>query len=34
MGQTGLHVAALWGNLDAARVLMQLGANPNQTNVR
>lgn len=34
MGQTALHVAALWGNQDAIRVLIQLGANVNQTNVR
>lgn len=34
MGQTALHVAALWGNTDAIRVLIQLGANPNAENMR
>lgn len=34
MGQTALHVASLWGNQDAIRVLIQLGANPNAQNMR
>jgi hypothetical protein len=34
MGQTPLHVAALWGNLDAVRVLIQHGANVNAQNMR
>jgi ankyrin repeat protein len=34
MGQTGMHVAALWGNLEAIKVLLENGANVNQTNSR
>ncbi|GLC46083.1 hypothetical protein PLESTM_001823500 [Pleodorina starrii] len=33
-GQTALHVASLWGNQDAIKVLIELGANVNITNSR
>jgi ankyrin repeat protein len=34
MGQTPLHVAALWGNLDAIKALIQAGANVSAQNMR
>jgi hypothetical protein len=34
MGQTPLHIAALWGNLEAAEVLIKLGAEVNIQNSR
>jgi ankyrin repeat protein len=34
MGQTAMHVAALWGNLEAIKVLLANGANVNHTNSR
>ncbi|KAG2498546.1 hypothetical protein HYH03_003297 [Edaphochlamys debaryana] len=33
-GQTALHVAALWGNINAVKVLLELGADVNVTNSR
>lgn len=32
VGQSGLHVAALWGNLDAVEMLLKHNANPNAQN--
>ena len=32
IGQTGLHVAAIWGNVEVALVLLQYGANVNAQN--
>lgn len=34
IGQTALHVAALWGSVDAAKELLDLGANVNAENAR
>eukprot|EP00882_Tetradesmus_deserticola_P007866 GHRQ01008280.1.p1 GENE.GHRQ01008280.1~~GHRQ01008280.1.p1 ORF type:complete len:485 (+),score=219.30 GHRQ01008280.1:147-1457(+) len=34
MGQTAMHVAALWGHLEAITVLLANGADANQTNSR
>lgn len=34
MGQTPLHIAALWGNTEAAKVLLEAGANANIENSR
>lgn len=34
MGQTALHIAALWGNVEAARILIALGADVNSMNAR
>jgi ankyrin repeat protein len=34
MGQTAMHVAALWGNLEAIKVLIANGADVNHTNSR
>lgn len=33
IGQTALHVAALWGNCDALRALLDLGADANVQNM-
>lgn len=33
-GQSSLHIAVLWGNLEAARALLELGANVNICNSR
>ena len=32
IGQTPLHVAVLWGHLEATTMLLELGANPNAQN--
>lgn len=32
VGQSALHIAALWGNTESVQVLIQLGANVNATN--
>lgn len=34
MGQTPMHIAALWGNVEAIQVLLAAGANVNVENVR
>jgi ankyrin repeat protein len=34
MGQTAMHVAALWGNQEAIKVLLANGADVNCTNSR
>mmetsp|Transcript_37449 Transcript_37449/g.83334 ORF Transcript_37449/g.83334 Transcript_37449/m.83334 type:complete len:429 (-) Transcript_37449:478-1764(-) len=34
MGQTALHIAALWGNVEALDKLLELGGNPNAENMR
>ncbi|GFH23859.1 ANK_REP_REGION domain-containing protein, partial [Haematococcus lacustris] len=34
MGQTALHIAALWGNLEAAAALLRLGTPANIRNTR
>ncbi len=33
-GQTGLHIASLWGNVDAINVLIELGADASIPNSR
>jgi len=32
VGQTPLHIAAIWGSVEAAQALLELGANPNAAN--
>ena len=32
VGQSALHIAALWGHVECVQVLCELGANPNATN--
>lgn len=32
IGQTALMVASLWGNVDAVKELLRLGADPNRAN--